>query len=61
VIHESGTDVPRNAALAFKWYSLAAAAGDAEAAARVEALVPRLSPEDLEAASTAATALKPEG
>jgi hypothetical protein len=56
VLYELGTGVRQNTVEAFKWYSIAAAAGDAEAAKRVEFLVPQLTKEDLDSASTAALA-----
>lgn len=61
VLYELGTGVPQDTVKAFTWYSIAAAAGDAEAAKRIEFLVPRLTPDDIRAATEAVAAFKSRG
>jgi len=50
VLYERGEGVPQSLLDAYKWYAIAAAHGDKESAARVEALSAQLAPDDLQVA-----------
>jgi localization factor PodJL len=56
VLYERGDGVPQSLLDAYKWYAIAAAAGDAESKARTEALATQLSADDRAAAQHAASA-----
>lgn len=51
VLYENGLGIGRDQVAAYKWYALAAAKGDAEAARRRDAVVSRLKPAEAQAAS----------
>jgi localization factor PodJL len=51
--------VPQSLLDSYKWYALAAAQGDKDSAARVDALSSQLSADDLATAKDAVTAFKP--
>jgi TPR repeat protein len=59
VLYERGMGVPQSLVDAYRWYAIAAAAGDQESQARIAALAPTLSPEDMAAARGAADSFKP--
>jgi localization factor PodJL len=59
VLHESGLGVEKNTKQAYKWFTLAAAGGDMEAARRREQLRPQLAPADLVEAEAMAKAFTP--
>lgn len=59
VLYEQGMGVPASRAQAYKWYLIAAAAGDRGAEARVDALKPQLSSDDVAAAEVGAASFKP--
>jgi TPR repeat protein len=50
VLYERGEGVPQSLLDAYKWYAIAAAHGDKESAARVEALSAQMAPDDLQVA-----------
>jgi len=60
VLFERGDGVPQSLLDAYKWYSIAANGGDAVAKARAEAIATQISPEELQAAQTAAANFKPQ-
>ncbi len=60
VLYERGMGVPQSLVNAYKWYAIAAAAGDSEAKSRVDALSTQLSAADQQAAQQAAAAFKPQ-
>jgi localization factor PodJL len=60
VLYEQGAGVPKSVGDAYRWYAIAAAGGDKESQARVAVLAKQLSPADLQAATRAAAAFKPE-
>lgn len=60
VLYERGMGVPQSLVDAYRWYAVAAAAGDQESQARIAALAPTLSQDDLAAARTAADSFKAE-
>jgi localization factor PodJL len=51
--------VPQSLLDAYKWYAIAAAQGDSESKARIEALATQLSADDRAAAQHAADTFKP--
>ena len=59
VLYERGFGVPQSLLDAYKWYAIAAAQGDKDSAARVDALSSQLTPEDLASAKDAVSAFKP--
>jgi localization factor PodJL len=60
VLFERGDGVPQSLLDAYKWYSIAALAGDPVAKARADAIATQISPEELQAAQTAAANFKPQ-
>jgi TPR repeat protein/AcrR family transcriptional regulator len=60
VLYERGMGVPESLPDAYKWYDIAAAQGDQESQARIAALGPTFTPEDLAAARSAAASFKPD-
>ena len=60
VLYERGAGVAKNLGDAYRWYAIAAARGDKESNGRVAALAKQLSRDDLETATRAAAAFKPE-
>jgi TPR repeat protein len=60
VLYERGMGVPESLPDAYKWYAIAAAQGDQESQARVAALGPTFTPDDLAAARSAAGSFKPD-
>ncbi len=61
VLYERGDGVPQSLVDAFKWYSIAAAAGDVESKARVAALQTQLSEADKAIAAKAVEAFPSAG
>jgi hypothetical protein len=59
ILYERGDGVPQSLADAFKWYSIAAASGDAESRTRMILLRSQLSDADKAAATKAARAFRP--
>jgi len=59
VLYERGFGVPQSLLDAYKWYAIAAAQGDKDSGARVDALSSQLTPEDLASAKDAVAAFKP--
>ena len=57
---ERGDGVPQSLLDAYKWYSIAALAGDPVAKARADAIATQISPEELQAAQQAAANFKPQ-
>ena len=51
--------MPQSLLDAYKWYAIAAAAGDTESKARIDALATQISADDRAAAQKAADAFKP--
>jgi TPR repeat protein len=60
VLYERGMGVPQNLVDAYQWYAIAAAQGDRESQARIAALAPTLSADDLSAARDASASFKPD-
>jgi localization factor PodJL len=60
VLYERGTGVMQSLPDAYKWYIVAAAQGDKEAADRAVALAKSLKPAELAEATRASTELKPQ-
>ncbi len=60
VLYERGDGVPQSLTDAYKWYAVAAAAGDNESKSRISALATQLAPDDLSAAQSAAASFRPE-
>jgi localization factor PodJL len=54
VLYERGMGVKQSLTEAYKWYAIAAAGGDSESKARVDALATQLTPADKAAAQAAA-------
>ena len=59
ILYERGDGVPQSLADAFKWYSIAAASGDAESRTRMVLLKNQLTDADKAAATKAAQAFSP--
>ena len=55
-LYERGLGVPQSLLDAYKWYAIAAAAGDAESKSRIDALGTQLSADDRAAAQHSADA-----
>jgi localization factor PodJL len=60
VLYARGLGVERNYGEAFKWFSIAAAKGDRDAALKRDELAARLDPQTLTAAQNAASAFVPK-
>ena len=58
VLYERGQGVPQSLINAYKWYAIAAAAGDKDSKASIDALKTQLTPAELGAGQSAATAYK---
>ncbi len=59
MLYERGLGVPQSLLDAYKWYAIAAAQGDSESRARIDALSTQLSTDDRAAAQHAAETFKP--
>ena len=59
MLYERGLGVPQSLLNAYKWYAIAAAQGDAESKARLQAISTQLSADDRAAAQHAADTFKP--
>jgi localization factor PodJL len=59
VLYERGLGVPQSLLNAYKWYAIAAAQGDGESKARLQAISTQLSADDRAAAQHAADTFKP--
>jgi TPR repeat protein len=60
VLFERGDGVPQSLLDAYRWYSIAARAGDAVAKTRAAAIATQISPEELQAAQRAAALFQPQ-
>ena len=60
VLFERGMGITQSLPDAYKWYAIAAAQGDKESQARITAIAPMLTSEDLAAAQNAAQTFKPD-
>ena len=52
MLYERGLGVPQSLLDAYKWYAIAAAQGDAESKARLQAIAAQMSDDDRAAAQT---------
>jgi localization factor PodJL len=59
VLHENGRGVPKDLQEAYKWFALAARAGDPVSARRLEQIKARLEPAEIEAAERKLAAWQP--
>ena len=60
VLYERGMGVPQSLTEAYKWYAIAAAQGDAESRARIDAIATQVGTSERAAAEKAAAEFRPE-